>query len=85
MSRSRLSTEWLDIIGDGFLACGCHPTAAPQLPEPVVVAQVRGLLLDLDATGDKRRIERAYEDFMMILAQSPGLPAPASPAPHTRR
>lgn len=82
--RSRLSTEWLDIIGDGFLACGCHPTAAQRLAT-VFVAQVRGLLLDLDATGDKRRIERAYEDFMMILAQSPDLPAPASPPPHTRR
>jgi AcrR family transcriptional regulator len=66
VSRAQLSTEWLTIIGDGFLACGCRPPIARRLAT-VVVAQIRGLLLDLDATGDKQRVQDAYEGFMKLL------------------
>ena len=67
MSRVQLSTEWLTVVGDGFLACGCRPTVARRLAT-VVVAQIRGLLLDLDATGDSERVQDAYEGFMELLA-----------------
>lgn len=73
VSRSRLSTEWLAIVSDGFLASGCRQPAAQRLAT-IFVAQVRGLLLDLDATADTQRIERAYKDFVALLSQSQDLP-----------
>jgi AcrR family transcriptional regulator len=66
VSRVQLSTEWLTVVGDGFLACGCRPPIARRLAT-VVVAQIRGLLLDLDATGDSERVQDAYEAFMELL------------------
>ncbi|PZS36476.1 MAG: TetR/AcrR family transcriptional regulator [Pseudonocardiales bacterium] len=74
--RSRLTAEWLTILADGFIASGCRPRAAHRLAT-VVVAQVRGLLLDLDATGARPRIGRAYQDFIGLLASSPDIPRAA--------
>ncbi|RSM86262.1 TetR/AcrR family transcriptional regulator [Kibdelosporangium aridum] len=71
--RSQLTTEWLNIFADGFAACGCRPAIARRLATSLL-AQVRGLLLDLDATGDRSRVERAYRDYVALLATSPHLP-----------
>ena len=72
--RSQLTAEWLTIVADGFLASGCRPPTAKRLAT-IFVAQVRGLLLDLDATGDRPRIKRAYQDFIELLNTSPDIPA----------
>lgn len=80
--RSQLTTEWLTIVADGFVASGCRPRAAHRLAT-VVIAQVRGLLLDLDATGAQERIGRAYGDFIALLAHSPDLPRAARPTAET--
>jgi AcrR family transcriptional regulator len=84
VSRSRLSTEWLAIVSDGFAACGCDPAAAQRLAT-VYIAQVRGLLLDLDATGDSLRVEGAYHHFMAVLVRSPDLPETKPRPSRTRR
>nr|WP_052478471.1 TetR/AcrR family transcriptional regulator [Kibdelosporangium sp. MJ126-NF4]CEL18364.1 Transcriptional regulator, TetR family [Kibdelosporangium sp. MJ126-NF4]CTQ97849.1 Transcriptional regulator, TetR family [Kibdelosporangium sp. MJ126-NF4] len=73
VSRAQLSTEWLDIFSDGFLASGCGRPEARRLAT-IVVAQVRGLLLDLDVTGDKQRVEGAYKEFIALLTLSRDLP-----------
>lgn len=74
--RSQLTTEWLTIFADGFAAHGCRPRAARRLATGLL-AQVRGLLLDMDSTGDRPRIERAYRDYIALLATSPHLPQEA--------
>ncbi|QFU91940.1 TetR/AcrR family transcriptional regulator [Amycolatopsis sp. YIM 10] len=66
VSRARLTTEWLTVFTDGFAAGGHHPAAARRLATGLL-AQIRGLLLDLDATGDRARIERAYRDYVELL------------------
>ena len=33
----------------------------------VVLAVIRGLLMDLDATGDSARTDRAFDDFLATL------------------
>lgn len=65
VSRSRLSTEWLDLFSAGFAAVGMRPAESRRMAT-LVLAQVRGLLLDLDATGDARRVARAYRDFVEL-------------------
>jgi AcrR family transcriptional regulator len=75
VSRAQLSTEWLTIVGDGFTACGRRPAAARRLAT-VYVAQVRGLLLALDAPGDRQRVKSAYDHFMAVLTRSSDLHHP---------
>lgn len=36
----------------------------------VVLAVIRGLLMDLDATGDTRRVDRAFHDFLTTISPS---------------
>jgi AcrR family transcriptional regulator len=81
--RSQLTTEWLTIFADGFTAHGCRPRAAQRLAT-TLLAQVRGLLLDLDSTGDRPRIERAYRDYIALLATSPHLPRATGARPPGR-
>jgi AcrR family transcriptional regulator len=71
--RAQLTTEWLTVFADGFLAQGCRSGTARRLATNLL-AQVRGLLLDFDSTGDRARIQRAYRDYIALLATSPDLP-----------
>lgn len=73
ISRERLTADWLKIFADGFAAAGCGAAAAQRLAT-ILLGQVRGLLLDRDATGEHARVERAYNDFIALLAASPDLP-----------
>ena len=41
----------------------------------LVLAVVRGLLLDLDATGDAERADRAFADFVALLPSGGTAPA----------
>jgi AcrR family transcriptional regulator len=83
VSRSQLTTEWLTIFADGFAALGCRPEVARRLATGLL-AQIRGLLLDIDSTGDRPRIERAYRDHIALLATSSHLPRPTGTQPPGR-
>lgn len=56
--RRIATTDWLTPIEDGMRSLG-----RPELAT-VVLAVIRGLLMDLDATGDAARTHRAFADFL---------------------
>lgn len=55
------TTDWLGPLEDGL-----RSTGRPELAT-LVLAVIRGLLLDLDATGDTDRVDRAFRDFLGAL------------------
>jgi AcrR family transcriptional regulator len=56
--RRAATTDWLAPLEDGMRTLG-RPEFAT-----VVLAVIRGLLQDLDATGDSARTDRAFADFL---------------------
>jgi AcrR family transcriptional regulator len=56
--RKAATTDWLAPLEDGM---GSLELAT------VVLAVIRGLLMDLDATGDSTRTHRAFADFLATL------------------
>ncbi len=56
--RRTATTDWLAPLEDGMRTLG-----RPELAT-VVLAVVRGLLMDLDATGDAARTHQAFHDFL---------------------
>ena len=56
--RRIATTDWLAPIEDGMRSLG-----RPELAT-VVLAVIRGLLMDLDATGDTARTHRAFANFL---------------------
>jgi AcrR family transcriptional regulator len=69
--RSGMVDEWLDVFQSGFAAVG-YSRAAAQTLATITSAQLRGLFLDLDATADTQRVERAYRHFVSLLeAEAP--------------
>jgi AcrR family transcriptional regulator len=67
--RRTATTDWLGPLEEGMRTLG-----RPELAT-VVLAVIRGLLMDLDATGDAERTDRAFGDFLRTL------PVPVDPAP----
>jgi len=59
--RRIATTDWLAPLEAGMRSLG-----RPELAT-VVLAVIRGLLMDLDATGDSERTERAFQDFLATL------------------
>ena len=59
--RRTATTDWLAPLEDGMRSLG-----RPELAT-VVLAVIRGLLMDLDATGDTTRTHRAFADFLTTL------------------
>ncbi len=59
--RRAATTDWLAPLSDGLRSIG-----RPELAT-VVLAVIRGLLLDLEATGDTKRTDRAFRDFVSTL------------------
>jgi AcrR family transcriptional regulator len=59
--RRAATTDWLAPLEDGLRTIG-----RPDLAT-VVLAVLRGLLMDLDATGDAERTGRAFEAFLETL------------------
>lgn len=59
--RRTATTDWLPPIEDGLRSLG-----RPELAT-VVLAVIRGLLMDLDATGDTARTHRAFDDFLTTI------------------
>lgn len=59
--RRAATTDWLAPLEEGLRSVG-----RPELAT-VVLAVIRGLLMDLDATGDAARTGRAFADFLATL------------------
>lgn len=60
---TRTVRAWLDLSKEILVAGGAPPALAQRLAT-VEVAAIEGLLLDLLATGDRRRIDRAADDII---------------------
>jgi AcrR family transcriptional regulator len=59
--RRAATTDWLAPLEDGMRSLG-----RPELAT-VVLAVIRGLLMDLDATGDTTRTRQAFDDFLAMM------------------
>lgn len=59
--RRTATTDWLTPLEHGMESLG-----RPEL-STVVLAVIRGLLMDLDATGDEARTSKAFNDFLSQL------------------
>jgi len=59
--RRTATTDWLAPLERGMRSLG-----RPELAT-VVLAVIRGLLMDLDATGDTARTHRAFADFLTTI------------------
>jgi AcrR family transcriptional regulator len=59
--RRTATTDWLAPLERGLRTIG-----RPELAT-VVLAVIRGLLMDLDATGDSARTDRAFDDFLATI------------------
>ena len=58
------TTDWLGPLTEGLSSLG-----RPELAT-LVLAVIRGLLMDLDATGDTTRTTDAFDDFLAALQPS---------------
>ena len=68
--RQEATTDWLAPLRDGLRTIG-----RPELAT-LVLAVIRGLVMDLEATGDTGRVDRAFADFLASL-RAGGQPDPA--------
>lgn len=59
--RRTATTDWLAPLEDGMRSIG-----RPEMAT-VALAVIRGLLMDLDATGDTSRTDRAFAAFLATL------------------
>ena len=59
--RRTATTDWLAPLENGLRSVGRHELAT------VVLAVFRGLLMDLDATGDAARTHAAFRDFLATI------------------
>ena len=60
--RREATTDWLQPLEDGMRSIG-----RPELGT-LVLAVVRGLIMDIEATGDVSRADQAFDDFLAALA-----------------
>jgi len=63
--RRVATTDWLEPLEDGLRTIGREELAT------LVLAVLRGLFLDLDATADTDRADRAFQHFLATLELSP--------------
>jgi AcrR family transcriptional regulator len=61
--RREATTDWLQPLDEGLRTIG--------RPEwgTLVLAVIRGLIMDIEATGDLPRAHRAFDDFLAVLDQ----------------
>ena len=64
--RAEATLDWLGPLAEGAAALG-----RPEL-STLLLATLRGLLLDLEATDDEPRVHAAFEDFLDLLSPIPG-------------
>ena len=60
--RREATTDWLQPLEDGMRSIG-----RPELGT-LVLAVIRGLIMDIEATGDVSRADQAFDDFLTALA-----------------
>jgi AcrR family transcriptional regulator len=77
----RLVKDWLPFFEHGFAAAG----VAAERVQPLAtlsLAAVRGLLLDLLATGERTRTDAAFRELLQLLASLPvSAPPPTAKEP----
>ena len=71
----RVVADWMSDLASAQ-GPGADPAAAARTAT-LVIATIRGLLLDLLATGDRERVQDAAESFLATLDQPRGAPLPA--------
>jgi hypothetical protein len=59
--RREATTDWLHPLEDGMRSIG-----RPELAT-LVLAVIRGLIMDIEATGDVSRADQAFDDFLAAL------------------
>jgi hypothetical protein len=69
--RLEATTDWLAPLEEGLATVG-----RPELAT-LVLAVIRGLIMDLEATADTPRVNRAFSDFIAALRTTLALPASA--------
>jgi AcrR family transcriptional regulator len=62
--------DWLPVLEEGFRADGAEPVDARRCAT-LTLAVIRGLLLDLHALEDTRRVDAAHALFMELLRMRP--------------
>jgi AcrR family transcriptional regulator len=75
--RRESTTDWLRPFEDGMRSIG-----RPELAT-LVLAVVRGLIMDIETTGDVSRADRAFEDFLtalVLVAETPATAGERHPA-----
>jgi AcrR family transcriptional regulator len=60
--RRDATTDWLGPLEEGMRTLGVPHQAT------LVLAVIRGLIMDLEATGDATRVDRAFDDFIDAIA-----------------
>ncbi|MEV5546658.1 TetR/AcrR family transcriptional regulator [Streptomyces sp. NPDC052309] len=65
--RRTATTDWLGPLEDGLRSIG-----RPDLAT-LALAVIRGLLMDLDATGDTARTDQAFRDFLGAVERLSGV------------
>jgi len=60
--------DWFPMLERAFLSHGLAPAQA-QARATVLVAAIRGLLLDLLAIGDRHRVDGAYNELVATMVQ----------------
>ncbi len=61
--RREATTDWLAPLHEGLRTIGREELAT------VVLAVIRGLIMDLDSTGDTERVDRAFAAFLATIQE----------------
>jgi hypothetical protein len=69
--RLEATTDWLAPLEEGLGTLGRSELAT------VVLAVIRGLIMDLEATADTPRVNQAFSDFISALRTALAIPATA--------
>lgn len=64
--RRTATTDWLEPLAEGLRSIGRQELAT------LVLAVIRGLLMDLDATADTTRTDQAFQHFLDALDHNSG-------------
>ncbi len=67
---ARLVTDWLTVIERQLARYGWPPDSISRTAT-LILAQVRGLQLDLITTGDRARVDDAFEAVVEFLSRTP--------------
>ncbi|MFI6041013.1 TetR/AcrR family transcriptional regulator [Nocardia sp. NPDC051321] len=64
-----LITNWVTLLAESLIRYGCPPEIAPEAAT-FVLAQIRGLQIDLITTGDRDRVDQAFELMVAMLERA---------------